>query len=694
MAKLKKIIQEGEFAVGDAVLVGSTQEPGTIKFIGVAQFSLGEWVGVELDNPLGKNDGTVKDVKYFDCKPKHGIFVRRTALLRPKQAEAVVKESKEKEQKRTKQAKALMSGLKSGEVAQIVDKMEDQVASASSNIEHTQSNSISPSSPKVGKPEAPPRSPRSPSAPPKLSKPRSVKASGASGEQDEAAISALKVLRQAAEDQNPEALRTALLLAESKGVSAEEISSAHRMLAFQSQKALCKDIDKVRGVVGGLAEVVRQTEEKAKAIEDSAKNTNTGDWMNGLVKRIESRLWEGLEKKIDERIESTFLAVVQDILSNGGARGKLFEQLSQTFMSDRSSISACDTDAVSTPIKAVKQESGNAAQNAAATKIQAVWRRRMARLRVSDDTRSFSMIVKAARQRNEACAGIFDAACAKSKTVALSREDFHTAILEVHPTLAQGQTNILFKGYTAGTGRNDIDLVGFIGICEAVAIGDRAAAEFADVSVETFQSVGKAGGAEAAVKIQCAQRQRVARAEVSLRAEAKQAASPVATNTASIDEDKKPLLKESGNDSVSGNDKSVKPRRWRYSEEQAAIMIQRWLRRRLAGIKGDPLAVSIKRVKLRHAAWCEAYSGVCSTSSGLDENRFAEAMEIAIPSTLSVAQKQVLFQGYTQGTGQNFVDMVSFCAIALAVAAGDEVAAQYADMDLYTFQGLGENICG
>ncbi|RXK41589.1 dynactin 1 [Tremella mesenterica] len=39
-------------------------------------FSSGKWVGVELSEPTGKNDGTVQGMKYFDCKPQHGVFVR------------------------------------------------------------------------------------------------------------------------------------------------------------------------------------------------------------------------------------------------------------------------------------------------------------------------------------------------------------------------------------------------------------------------------------------------------------------------------------------------------------------------------------------------------------------------------------------------------------------------------------------
>ena len=51
---------------------------GTISYIGdVAQIpGLGAWIGVSLDEPTGKNDGSIGDQRYFDCKQNHGVFVR------------------------------------------------------------------------------------------------------------------------------------------------------------------------------------------------------------------------------------------------------------------------------------------------------------------------------------------------------------------------------------------------------------------------------------------------------------------------------------------------------------------------------------------------------------------------------------------------------------------------------------------
>ncbi|XP_020620574.1 CAP-Gly domain-containing linker protein 3-like [Orbicella faveolata] len=61
------------FQIGDNVMVAG-QKNGVVRFIGRTQFASGMWLGIELDQPVGKNDGSVAGVRYFDCKPSHGVF--------------------------------------------------------------------------------------------------------------------------------------------------------------------------------------------------------------------------------------------------------------------------------------------------------------------------------------------------------------------------------------------------------------------------------------------------------------------------------------------------------------------------------------------------------------------------------------------------------------------------------------------
>lgn len=65
----------------------------TIRFVGCTTFAEGEWVGLELDRRVGKNDGSVRGTSYFRCAPLHGIFCRHgrvrpqlTHLQRPLQS--------------------------------------------------------------------------------------------------------------------------------------------------------------------------------------------------------------------------------------------------------------------------------------------------------------------------------------------------------------------------------------------------------------------------------------------------------------------------------------------------------------------------------------------------------------------------------------------------------------------------------
>jgi len=69
------------FIIGQSVFVDGVK-PGRIQFIGETKFGPGEWAGVFLDEPIGKNDGSVMSTRYFTCEPRHGVFSRLYRLTR------------------------------------------------------------------------------------------------------------------------------------------------------------------------------------------------------------------------------------------------------------------------------------------------------------------------------------------------------------------------------------------------------------------------------------------------------------------------------------------------------------------------------------------------------------------------------------------------------------------------------------
>lgn len=54
-----------ELKIGDRVIISSGQgsKLGYLRYRGATQFAPGEWCGIELDDPLGKNNGIVDGVR-------------------------------------------------------------------------------------------------------------------------------------------------------------------------------------------------------------------------------------------------------------------------------------------------------------------------------------------------------------------------------------------------------------------------------------------------------------------------------------------------------------------------------------------------------------------------------------------------------------------------------------------------------
>ena len=84
--------------VGERVLVHNILL-GTVMFIGKTKFAKGTWIGIAIDEAKGKNDGSVKGHRYFQCEKKHGLFTKPENVIRYSQGKPVALSSTSKSKK-------------------------------------------------------------------------------------------------------------------------------------------------------------------------------------------------------------------------------------------------------------------------------------------------------------------------------------------------------------------------------------------------------------------------------------------------------------------------------------------------------------------------------------------------------------------------------------------------------------------
>ncbi|XP_013174399.1 PREDICTED: dynactin subunit 1 isoform X4 [Papilio xuthus] len=67
-------------SLGQRVILVAKDVKGTVAYVGYPTFASGRWVGVILDEPKGKNNGTLRGHAYFRCEENYGVFVRPTQI--------------------------------------------------------------------------------------------------------------------------------------------------------------------------------------------------------------------------------------------------------------------------------------------------------------------------------------------------------------------------------------------------------------------------------------------------------------------------------------------------------------------------------------------------------------------------------------------------------------------------------------
>lgn len=87
--------------IGDCVCLPDREKFGIVRYIGEVDSVKGVWVGIELKEPCGKNDGSIKGRHYFRCPPKHGVFARPHQVMLVKTSEQVQEERQRQTKKST-----------------------------------------------------------------------------------------------------------------------------------------------------------------------------------------------------------------------------------------------------------------------------------------------------------------------------------------------------------------------------------------------------------------------------------------------------------------------------------------------------------------------------------------------------------------------------------------------------------------
>ena len=80
-AELARNMRAPEMVPGDKVVTSPGDRVAYVMFVGqLPNMPAGYWVGVQYEEKVGKNDGTLQGKRYFTCPPGHGGFLRASKI--------------------------------------------------------------------------------------------------------------------------------------------------------------------------------------------------------------------------------------------------------------------------------------------------------------------------------------------------------------------------------------------------------------------------------------------------------------------------------------------------------------------------------------------------------------------------------------------------------------------------------------
>jgi len=239
-------------AVGATVTVKHLPDVlGNVRFMGVTEFSAGEWVGVELVEPKGKNDGSVKGVRYFECQPSCGIFVR---------AKDCTVQIVEARPPAATEGRPVEAG---GEEECDVDSQESESGEETATDYKLRMAQLR--------------------------------------------AHVQRQLAEAMEDHDTSEVQQILPLAVSSGVNLSEIQAAYRMLERERVAPIVRAVDEVYQSVAALSQ---QASAQSGA---SSENNEPPSWLDEVGSRLEQQVWESMQPKVDAALQSVVDKLVVQI---------------------------------------------------------------------------------------------------------------------------------------------------------------------------------------------------------------------------------------------------------------------------------------------------------------------------------------------------------------------------------------------